>query len=297
MCVKYSKVYLQPRSYLINTILDVQEIQHGKGTFSESQKGIINFSVRLYHAKWDYQFVVTDIGMNRCTVEIGIGGDVQNKEAKILREFALLDSMLTSNTQIEMIDADNEQSAPQAVQTDMELKKKTVNRRERKLTQLFAACMAFIIIGVIALYIANRPFGIIFEDEPVPLAGLSSIQIDTHAKPYAGTEPNGLTGVEYRILGFTKAAIPADTTEVSMFLLNPEDNPYNFAFRIILADDETLYASGLIEPGWYIEDISLEKSLPEGEHDATLEILVFEPDSFKSTHSTAMDFTLIVESQ
>ena len=46
---------------------------------------------------------MTDIGMNRCTVEIEIAGDVRNKEDKILREYALLDSTLVANTQIELM--------------------------------------------------------------------------------------------------------------------------------------------------------------------------------------------------
>jgi hypothetical protein len=99
-----SRVYMHPRNYILNTIHDVKEIQNGKGTYFDMQQGKVNFLVRLYHAKWEYQFTVTEIGVNRCSVEIGIGGDVQNKEDKIRREFALFDSMLAANTEIELED-------------------------------------------------------------------------------------------------------------------------------------------------------------------------------------------------
>ena len=88
------KVYLQPRDYVIAAIHDMKEWQKGKGTFADIQNGQINFLVNLYNTKWEYQFRVTDVGRNRCKVEIGIGGDVKDKDVKIFREFAMLDSML-----------------------------------------------------------------------------------------------------------------------------------------------------------------------------------------------------------
>ena len=97
-----SRVYFQPQDYVLGAVHDIKELQNGKGTFADIPNGIINFVVRMYHAKWEYQFTVTDIGKSRCKVEIGIVGDVQNIEDKILREYALLDSMLAANTQIEL---------------------------------------------------------------------------------------------------------------------------------------------------------------------------------------------------
>ena len=96
------KLYFQPMDYVIAAVHDIKELQKGKGTFDDIPNGIINFVVSMYHIKWEFQFTVTDIGRNRCKVEIGITGDVQNKEDKILREYTLLDSMLTANTQIEL---------------------------------------------------------------------------------------------------------------------------------------------------------------------------------------------------
>ena len=91
-----SKVYLQPRDYVIAAIHDMKEWQKGKGTFSDIPNGQINFTVRLYNTEWEYQFTVTDVGRNRCRVEIRVGGNIPDKEVKIFREFALLDSILSS---------------------------------------------------------------------------------------------------------------------------------------------------------------------------------------------------------
>jgi hypothetical protein len=97
-----NRVYFQPRDYVLGAIHDIKELQNGKGTSSDIENGRINFIVKLYNTKYELMFTVTDIGKNRCKVEIGIAGDVRDKEDKILREYALLDSTLAANTQIEL---------------------------------------------------------------------------------------------------------------------------------------------------------------------------------------------------
>jgi len=96
------RVYLQPRKYVVAAIHDMKELQKGKSNLADTLGGIINYTVRMYHSKWEYQFIVTDIGMNRCTVNIEIAGEVKHKEDKILKAYALLDSILTVNTRIEL---------------------------------------------------------------------------------------------------------------------------------------------------------------------------------------------------
>jgi len=98
-----NRVYLQPRGYILDTIHDLKEMQKGKGTFSDIGNGKISYSVRLYYNKWEYRFTVSEIGVNRCNVEIVVDGDVRDKEDVILRQFALLDSMLITNTKIELV--------------------------------------------------------------------------------------------------------------------------------------------------------------------------------------------------
>jgi len=97
-----SKIYLQPLNYVLAAIHDVKELQNGKGTFADIPNGRIDYAVRMYNRIWEYQFTVTDIGKNRCKVEIGISGDGRDKEENVLRMFALLDSMLVANTKIEL---------------------------------------------------------------------------------------------------------------------------------------------------------------------------------------------------
>ena len=98
-----NRIYFQPKDYVLAAIHDMKELQNGKGTSSDIENGKINFLVRLYNTKYELMFSVIDIGNNRCIVEIGITGNVRGKEEKVLREYMLLDSMLTANTQIELM--------------------------------------------------------------------------------------------------------------------------------------------------------------------------------------------------
>ena len=96
------KIYLQPVGLVLNAVSDIVELQKGKLTFSDTPNGKIHFLVRMYASGWEYRFSVTDIGKNRCMVQIDVDGGVREKERKIRREFALLDSMLLVGAKLEM---------------------------------------------------------------------------------------------------------------------------------------------------------------------------------------------------
>ena len=49
----------------------------------------------------EYRFTVTDTGKNRCRVQLEADGDTQRKKRHIIREFALLDSLLINDAEIE----------------------------------------------------------------------------------------------------------------------------------------------------------------------------------------------------
>ena len=101
------KVYYQPMGMVLDAINDIVELQNGKLTYSDTPHGKIHFIIRMYAFKWELQFTVTDIGKNQSSVIIEIGGEKRGKEDLIKREFALLDSMLMSGSQIEITKKDD----------------------------------------------------------------------------------------------------------------------------------------------------------------------------------------------
>ena len=96
-----TKLYLQPMGTILNAIHDIQELQKGKSTFSDTSNGMTGFAVSMYGKKVEYRFTVTDTGKNRCRVQIEADGDTLKKKKHVLREFALLDAILISDTDIE----------------------------------------------------------------------------------------------------------------------------------------------------------------------------------------------------
>jgi len=96
-----AKFYLQPMGTVLNAVHDMQELQRGKSTFSDTIHGKTAFAVSMYGNKVEYRFVVTDTGKNRCRVQIEADGDTSQKKRHITREFALLDAILVSDAEIE----------------------------------------------------------------------------------------------------------------------------------------------------------------------------------------------------
>ena len=96
------KIYLQPKGTILNAISDLAELQNGKVTFSDTPNGKVHFSVKLYHNKWEYKFLVRDIGKNRSIVELELEGNDIRTEGNINREYALLDSILIEGAKIEI---------------------------------------------------------------------------------------------------------------------------------------------------------------------------------------------------
>ena len=283
------RVYFQPWDYVIATIHDVKELQKGKGTFDDIPNGIINFTVSMYRIKYEYQFTVTDIGRNRCRVKIAVAGDVMNKEDKILREYALLDSMLAASTQIELMKLERPEPTPPAQHDPPDIKKNFLRRISKPLT-LAAACFAVVVIGIMALYHANNLPEIVLQDGQVPLG--APMLPDETVKPYKG-EASSIIIPE--IGGFT---IPADTEKVKMLLPNPEGNACDFTFEIVLTETgETLYTSGLVAPGMCVEDITLSRGLSQGGYGAVVKIQCYAPESGVAISGASVDLYLTVEQE
>ena len=96
-----TKYYLQPMGTMLNAIYDIQELQRGKTTISDEGNGKYGFTISMYGKKVEYRFTVTDAGQNRCRVQLEVEGDTLKKKRHVLREFALLDMILISDTEIE----------------------------------------------------------------------------------------------------------------------------------------------------------------------------------------------------
>ena len=123
--------------------------------------------------------------------------------------------------------------------------------------------------------------GVPFFPAAAPNDGGSSSQggglvIDPDAGEYVEPEPTpGVT-----IPGFGKMTIPVNTKELKgINLHNPIENEgwYYLTYKLCLLDEdeqvsEVLYASQLVPPGQYIQDITLSHGLKAGTYDAVMQV-------------------------
>ena len=305
-----NKIYLQPAGMVVNTVLDIVELQKGKTTFTDTQNGRVHFSVRMYAFRWEFRFTVTDIGKNRCRVQIEINGNTLWNKRLILQEFALLDSMLIAGAQIEITQEEEEEVEALGVQFIVsqekadETHKKKDPARSRRLVAGAAVCAAVLAIGAASVYFATRPPGMDIPDKKVPLAAQLMIDENAMQIPAAASLMISERTVRYaqepaniiKLPCYNNVAIPSGTKHVKISLPNPDGNQFLFLFEIVLSDSgEVLYTSGLVQPGMYVEDVTLSRELEKGEYGAALKISVFAPESFLAVGCSETEFVLSVQ--
>lgn len=113
-----------------------------------------------------------------------------------------------------------------------------------------------------------------------------SADIDPDARKW-----DGVSGTEsimktrgISVPGYPSITVRSGTKNVTASLLNPEGNPCNFVFELVLADTgEVLYRSKQVPPGKAVTNLMFSKPLDKGEYNALLKISMFSPEG------TAMD--------
>ena len=77
---------------------------------------------------------------------------------------------------------------------------------------------------------------------------------------------------------------------------NIQQNHYSYIVSIIRDDTgEEIYKSGLLMPGYYIENAALDKPLPKGEYDATAKFLAYQNEGEDPIGSAVVKIKLTVQ--
>lgn len=114
-----------------------------------------------------------------------------------------------------------------------------------------------------------------FGTPPSAAEQTTAPEIDPNAKAWQGQQPTAQGGADtgIQIPGYPSLALPANTRDVQVALLNPEGNPCYFTFTLLLQETgEVLYTSKLVPPGQAVYQISLSRPLEAGEYDAVIRI-------------------------
>ena len=126
---------------------------------------------------------------------------------------------------------------------------------------------AFLYVGGF-IKLGNTPAAV-----PTHSSGGSGLFIDPSAGEYVAPTKAPLdTKPSVALPGWGTITIPANTIDIGVGIdfRNPEKNEgyYYLTFELRLADGESLYKSGLVEPGKHIQKIKLSRGLSAGTYEA-----------------------------
>ncbi len=109
-------------------------------------------------------------------------------------------------------------------------------------------------------------------------------------------ESDGGVEAGIQIPGYKSITIPAGTKDVSVELVNPEENNVYFEISFYLPDtDETIYTSKLIKPGQHLYDITLNQEMEAGEYSLTVRYAAYsEDENLTPKNGAEVNCTLIV---
>lgn len=157
-------------------------------------------------------------------------------------------------------------------------------KSRKKVVLIAAAILSIIVIAGIYSFV-----------EPKEVTNYAEFEED-QKKTENGEPDNGVTaGIQ--IPGYKSIIIPEGTKDVSVELVNPEENAVYFQISFYLPDtDETIYTSKLIKPGQHIYEITLNKEMEAGEYPLTVRYETFSADEeMASRNGAEVHCTLIVE--
>ena len=190
-----------------------------------------------------------------------------------------------------MSEGTNKHSAKHAAKDDIVLKK-------RHIVIIVILVLLLICGGIFVGLNWNNWFGEKDNQPTQTSQSDTSVDIDPNAGNWDGSTPENKGGASQgiKIPGYPSITIAADTENVKMALLNPEDNPCYFKFEIVLKDsNETIFESKYVEPGKAITDVTLTKPLSAGEYPAIIKISTLSLDGKNPLNGANVETVLIAK--
>lgn len=153
-----------------------------------------------------------------------------------------------------------------------------------------------ITIQVVILVLAAAAAGIYWYTRPKEVTNYDAEFEEDQERPDS-TDQEGSVADGIQIPGYKSITIPAGTKDVSVELMNPEENQVYFQISFYLPDtEETIYTSKMIKPGQHLYEITLDKEMAAGEYPLTVRYDTFSADEAMTPRNGAeVNCTLIVE--
>lgn len=144
-----------------------------------------------------------------------------------------------------------------------------------------------VIAGAVAVYQYTRPKAVTNYD----------VEFEADQEKPEDTQTPGGVEEGIQIPGYESITIPAGTKDVSVELMNPEENDVYFEISFYLPEtDETIYTSKMIQPGQHLYQITLDKAMEAGEYPLTVRYATYSADEAMTPRNGAeVNCTLIVK--
>lgn len=149
-----------------------------------------------------------------------------------------------------------------------------------KLIIIIGAVILIVLLLIVFLFIKSQSKN---SNETESSGGGLALEINQGGFVEEATTTEAVPGVT--IPGWATLEAKAGETDTKISFYNPEQNAgwYYLTFELRLMKDdgsyETLYQSGLVEPGNYVQNIKLNRALDKGEYDV---IIFCQPYTMKS---------------
>ena len=172
-------------------------------------------------------------------------------------------------------------------------------QRPNKSTLLIAACVIFVCLGLGLWFTAGSNETMDIADLDVPLGSFSVTRVpfpmETKVLPYAGDRLPMHGEEKYQVQDMDGQSVSVVESVASMTLVNPESNVCYLLFELILpGQGGSVFSSGLVEPGWCIEKLTLNQVLDEGQQEAELIVYLCSFDGFTILREEKAQITLVV---
>ncbi|WP_181055307.1 hypothetical protein [Enterococcus mundtii] len=101
---------------------------------------------------------------------------------------------------------------------------------------------------------------------------------------------------KFNLMISPEATFDHRTLQGELMIKNPLENghPINVEIRK-KSNDELVYTSGAIQPGYEIKEVTLEQSLEKGEHPSVAMFSLYDPDTNQKKGQVAAGVTLVIE--
>ncbi len=162
--------------------------------------------------------------------------------------------------------------------------------------KLIVALSAVLILALLAAGGVLIYFNFFYNDSPASsgVVGIVSDGWDTGDDKADSTNSSESSGVQ--IPGYSTAEMKAGEKSLHLSIGNPKANSCGFYATLKLSDGTVLYESELLEPGYGLTEIPLNKTLEKGEYNAVVEYkCVTLDEEHKPLNSAESAFILVVK--